>query len=450
MTDQHQARALSCRNHPYVKTPNIDRIAAKGVLFENAYCPSPICGPARASIFLGHYPSATNAVNNTIPHKQDVSVLLPELLRQAGYHTALSGKLHLKPTADAHGFAERYFDDGGTDVYCREEPVLSDYVKWLADQKFDGDIEEVIRLFNEDEECLENDPFRFIQGSNWRTEEEHQNTWVTERTLDVLRTERDQPLFMFTSFFGPHQPMIAPEPWASMFDPDEIELPPEFSVSLDDKPLARDKVIFKFLRDKLTERQYREALAAYYGQIAMIDHCIGRILDELEAQGMADDTIIIFTADHGDMASQFGLFFKGVMYENAVSIPLIISDPSKASGSRSVKNVNSLDLYATCLELAGVEAPETQSRSLVPLLDAPDSSAWNNFTYSEKPPWNMVVRDDWKLVRFADEKEGKLHELYNQDTEVIDSENRWGDPSLKNIQSSLLAELDELEEIVKG
>ena len=450
MTDQHQARSLSCLGHPDVKTPNLDQLAGRSVLFENTFCPSPICGPARTSVFTGLYPSATGALNNDLPYKQEVSVLLPERLRQAGYYTAMCGKLHLKPTADAHGFDEKHLDDGGTDLYCKVEPQLSEYVHWLADRRFDGDIDEVIRLFNEDEECLEEDPFRFIQGSNWRTDEEHQNTWVTERTLDVLREKQDQPLFLFSSFFGPHQPMIAPEPWASMYSPDDIELPPEYSISLDDKPLARDKVLFGFLREKLTEQQVRKALAAYYGQISMIDHCIGRILDELEAQGMADNTIIVFTADHGDHASQFGMFFKGTMYDNAACVPLMIADPGKAGGLRCPKNVNSLDLYATCLEAAGAEVPECHSHSLMPLLDDPLAPDWDNVTYSEKLPWNGVVRDHWKLVRYNDPEEGRMHELYDRRAPVIDSLNRWDDPEVSGIQASLLAELDRLEEATQS
>lgn len=450
MTDQQQARTLSCLGHADVKTPHLDRLAARSVLFENAFCPSPVCGPARTAVFTGLYPSATGALNNDLPYRQDVSVLLPERLRKAGYYTAMCGKLHLKPTAAAHGFDEKHLDDGGTDLYCKEEPQLSEYVQWLADRRFGGETGEVIRRFNEDEECLQEDPFRFIQGSNWRTEEEHQNSWVTERTLEVLRSPHDRPLFLFCSFFGPHQPMLAPEPWASMYSPDDIELPPELTVPLDDKPLAREKVLFAFLRDRLTERHYREALAAYYGQISMIDHCIGRILDELDEQGMTDDTIIVFTADHGDHAAQFGMFFKGTLYDNSVCVPLMIADPARKGNLRCAKNVNSIDLYATCLEAAGEEVPECKSRSLLPLMDDPAAPEWDNVTYSEKLPWNGIVRDQWKLVRYTEPEEGQLHELYDRSAPVIDSLNRWDDPEIRDIQKALLDELDRFEEASKS
>ncbi|QHI69129.1 sulfatase-like hydrolase/transferase [Tichowtungia aerotolerans] len=448
MTDQQQAETLSCLNHSLVNTPNLDRIAARGVNFTKAYCPSPVCGPSRTSIFCGEYPAKTGTVKNYIPYNSGLQVL-PEALRSAGYETALAGKLHLAPIEDAHGFEEKHLHDAGYDIYRDDEPANSEYVQWLADKRGCG-VDEIVDQFNEDEACLKTDTFRFIMGSNWRTEEEHSNTWVTECTLDFLRKEHDRPFFMFTSYFGPHQPMMPPEPWASMVSPDDIELPPEFMTSTDDKPLAAEKQTSSpILKNGLTEQQYREALAAYYGQIMMIDHGVGRILDELDAQGLADNTIIVFTADHGDHAGQFGLFFKSTMYENAVRVPLLVSDPSRTTGVCG-KLVNNLDLYATLLECAGVDAPPTASRSLVPLLDNPASSEWENVTYSELYPWTMVAKDDWKLIRFRNEDGTQVHELYRLDTDVADSSNVWNQPETAAVQNELVALLDRCEEKAKG
>lgn len=448
MTDQQQAETLSCLNHPVVKTPNLDRIAARGINFTQAYCPSPVCGPSRASMFCGEYPSKSGVTKNYMPHREGV-LLLPEALRSAGYETALAGKLHLAPIEDAHGFEEKHLHDAGYDVYRDDEPANSEYVKWLAEKRGCG-VDEIVDQFNADEACFKTDTFRFIMGSNWRTEEEHSNTWVTERTLDFLRKEHDRPFFMFSSYFGPHQPMMPPEPWASMVSPDDIELPPEFLTSTDDKPLAAEKKTSSpILKNGLTEQQYREALAAYYGQIMMIDHGVGRILDELETQGMADNTIIVFTADHGDHAGQFGLFFKSTMYENAVRVPLLVSDPSRTNGVCG-KLVNNLDLYATLLECAGVEAPPTASRSLVPLLENPASPEWENYTYSELYPWTMVAKDDWKLIRFRNEDGTQVHELYRLDADVADSSNVWNQPEAAAVQDELVALLDRCEEKAKG
>ena len=178
MTDQQQAGTLSCLNHPTVKTPNMDRIAERGVNFTQAYCPSPVCGPSRAAMFSGLYPAASGVVKNHMPHR-DGTLLLPEALRRAGYYTFMAGKLHLSPIEDTHGFDEKRLHDAGYDIYSEDEPIHSEYVQWLANRISGGDINEVVRRFNADEDCLETDPFRFIMGSNWRTEELHSNTWVT-------------------------------------------------------------------------------------------------------------------------------------------------------------------------------------------------------------------------------------------------------------------------------
>ncbi len=444
MTDQQQAETLSCLDHPTVKTPNMDRIAARGVNFTKAYCPSPVCGPSRTSIFSGQYPAATGVVKNHMPYR-DGTLLLPEALRRSGYHTFMAGKLHLAPIKDAHGFDEKHLHDAGYDLYRKDEPAQSEYVQWLADRKFGGNTAEVVRRFNADEDCLETDPSRFIMGSNWRTEEEHSNAWTTDRTVDFLKQKHDQPFFAFTSYFGPHQPMMPPEPWASMYSPDDIKLPPEFFAATDDKPLATEKVgASPILRKGLTDRQYREVLAAYYGQISMIDHGVGRILDELDERGLTDNTIIVFTADHGDHAGQFGLFFKSTMYENAVRVPMLVADPSKSGGICS-RLVNNLDLYATLLECAGVDAPKTSSRSLIPLLKDPQIMDWDNHTYSELYPWTMVAKDNWKLIRFRRDDGEQVHELYRLDTAVADSSNLWNRPEARDVQQAWVDLLDQCE-----
>jgi len=448
MADQQQAQALGCLGHPVVETPNIDRIAEQGVNFTSAYCPSPVCGPSRTSIFCGHYPSATGVAKNYQPYGANMQ-LLPELLRGAGYRTFMAGKLHLAPIENAHGFDEKHLHDAGYNIYREDEPTHSEYVRWLADRRFGGDVAEVVHRFNEDEDCLETDPFRFIMGSNWRTEEEHSNTWTIDRAVDFLKQKHDQPFFAFASFFGPHQPMMPPEPWASKYSPDDIELPPEFFAGTDDKPLAAEKRAGSpILKNGLTERQYREVLAAYYGQIAMIDHGVGRILDELEAQGLAENTIIVFTADHGDHAGQFGLFFKCTMYENAVRVPLLVSNPWKPAGTCG-RQVNNLDLYATLLECAGVDAPASSSRSLVPLLDNPANPDWDNFTYSELYPWTMAAKDDWKLIRFRRADGEQVHELYRLNSEVPDAANLWNTPESEVVREELVALLDHCEQAAK-
>jgi len=211
-----------------------------------------------------------------------------------------------------------------------------------------------------------------------------------------------------------------------MYDPNEIELPPEFYTATEDKPIAREKLAASpLMQDQLSEQQYREALAAYYGQISMIDHGIGQILDALETQGLADNTIVVLTADHGDHAGQFGLFFKSTMYENAARVPLIVADPTQTdtAGKPCRQVVNNMDLYATLLESAGLPSPATHSRSLTGLLNDPDDGDWSNATVSELGPWSMLAEDHFKLVRFQPEGGPALYELYDLDEDVPDGTN---------------------------
>jgi arylsulfatase A-like enzyme len=444
-TDQHNFRALSCAGHPDVETPNVDRLAERGVQFTDAYCPSPVCGPSRAALFSGLYPRANGVTGNWESFEGDPA-LLPELLRDAGYDTALAGKLHFEPKAKPHGFTHRRHHDAMYDCYHAEEPWNSAYVEWLADRRFGGGergMERTIERANRDERALqERDDLReFLLGTNWRTEAEHSNTWVTDRSVEYLREHREEPFFLFTSYFGPHQPMLAPGRWAEMYDPADIELPAWTELSPVGRPVAEtvleDSSVFGRYED-WTEDDYREVLAAYYGQVSMIDHGVGRILDALEAAGVRDDTIVVFTADHGDHNAQFGWFHKGTMYEGAARVPLVVDDPSGAGGVDCERVVNTLGLFRTILDRAGVDGPATHSQSLAPLLDDP-GAAWTDETYSELGDQAMLVDGDRKLVRATPADGPDAVEFYDRTERPHDATDRSEDPDVEGV----VAEMEE-------
>jgi arylsulfatase A-like enzyme len=441
MTDQHTFDALGCADHPVVETPNIDRIADSGVRFTDAYCPAPVCGPSRTSLFSGRYPSAHGSEGNWEPVDRDID-LLPELLSASGYHTARVGKLHIAPIAADHGFDYEQRHTTMNDLYNPNAPWMSDYVQWLADRRFDGDVEAVIERTNRDERQYPvYDAHRqFLLGSNWRTEGEHSNTWVTDRSVEYIEQHSDEPFFLFSSYFGPHQPMAAPGRWRDMYDPDDVPLPEEFYVDASDRPIgSRDGP------SAFEESTYREVLAAYYGQISMIDHGIGRILDALEAEGLREDTVVAFTADHGEHAGQFGTFFKGTMYANAVRVPLIVADPQGTSARVCDRVVNNLDLFATLADRCdlSVDVGSVPSRSLQPLLSDPEAD-WLDRTYAELSSERMVVDGDYKLYQ-ADSDEWHrtgdqtfVHELYNRTKRPLDGIDQWDDPKLADRQAELL------------
>ena len=456
MTDQHHFEALSCMGHPVVQTPHLDRLASRGTLFQNAYCASAACAPSRASIFSGMFPSAHGVVRNNLPINGRLDPdLTPELLSRAGYHSHLVGKLHFNPAAEYHGFDSRDLHDGCSAMYDPQQPAESDYVRWLADRRFGGDRQEVVRRFDENEGQIDTDLFRFAMGSDWRSAEEHSNTWVTDRAVDFLQNRpSDRPFFLFTSYFGPHHPYLVPEPWASRHDPDAVPLPDHFAVDFSDRPIARRTPLYRLFEQQsdFTDRQCRELLAQYYGQIEMIDDGVGRILDQLDRSGLADNTVVVFTADHGDYAGQFGWFFKATCYSGAVRVPLIVADP-RGEGPRGVaceRVVNNMDLFPTLNRWAGADRPTqtTMSRDLRPLLDDPAGPGWEDETFSEFAGMNMVVSRGLKLMRYRTD-DGVFHELYDTAADPQDFVNLWDRPEVSKRQAKLMRRLDELKEAVK-
>lgn len=456
MTDQHNFRAMSCIGHPDVKTPNLDRLAARGVLFDSAYCPAPICGPSRCSIFSGLFPSATGVTSNWIPYHDWIRPL-PMLLRDGGYETALVGKLHHSPVAKDHGFSWQRFHDSPNAVYDPEEVKHSDYLPWLAERKSMSQ-EELVALFDADESSLKTDLKRFILGRDFRTEEEHDNSWVSNESICFLQKKHEKPFFLFTSYFGPHQPMRAPGRWAEMYDPAKLTLPEEFFDYPEDRCVRQPLCEPNFGRGKLSDSDYREILAHYYGQISMIDEGIGRILDCLREQGLEENTRIIFTADHGDYAGQFRWFFKGSHHEGSVRVPLIISDPLKKDtrGTTCRKVVSNLDLFETIRQFTGAPQSKyaTLSRDLRPLLSQPDCGVWPSEAYSErhlgKVTHTMLARHDYKIICVSRADSAREFELYERRRVPLDGENLWDNPDYEKVRAELKAGLEGWMERAQG
>ena len=265
------------------------------------------------------------------------------------------------------------------------------------------------------------------------------------RAVTYLREHREDPFFLFASYFGPHQPMLAPGRWADMYDPDDVELPAWADLSAAGRPVAEsalDDSTFFERYEGWTGADYREVLAAYYGQVSMIDHGVGRILDALAEAGVRDETLVVFTADHGDHNAQFGWFHKGTMYEGAARVPLVVDDPAGASGVDCERVVNNLGLFRTILDRAGVEGPATHSRSLVPLLDDP-GTAWTDETYSELGDQAMLVDGDRKLVRATPTDGREAFEFYDRTERPHDATNRYDDPEAESAVAEMETRLSE-------
>lgn len=430
MTDQHHVNCLSQINEYGPKTPNLDRLAQEGFTFQNAYTASPVCAPARAAIKSGQYPPGCGVISNWIEFREGTE-LLTDRLSQLGYETALCGKLHFVPHDKDFGFQYKRLNDAPYSTYA-DDDLYSEYIKWLRQYgDFDKD---PVELFNEDEESYATDMYQFSMGSAFRKEDEHDILWVTDASIAFLENrDKEKPFFLFTSYFGPHQPYMPPEPWGNMYDYKEIQLPDNFQAGMDKNP------IFKELLEELRGRfgkeyskdDYKRVMAAYYGQVSMIDAYIGKLMDYMRARELWENTTIIFVSDHGDYMGSYGIFFKGQMYDACCKVPLIIK-PENYKGKSIVKSevVNSLDLYGTVLEIAGDigwNQEHIESRSLLGLLQNA-SSDWQNETYSiigehKETSLAMIRKDNLKLMVLGRIGKEPLYEMYDLDKDPHEVEN---------------------------
>ena len=430
MTDQHRFDALSCMGGLPGMTPNLDALAKEGVVFENCYTPSPVCGPARTALKSGRFPAACGAVKNWLPcHSPD---WLPERLTNVGYDTGMAGKLHISPCEKSYGFRWKVLSDAPYSVYA-DDDKHSEYIKWLTEKR-NG--ESLVPMFDADELAYKDDLYRFCAGSGFRTVEEHETGWTSNQFFKYLEErQKEKPFFFFLSYFGPHQPYLPPKPYDSWVSSEEIELPQSYYDDLmKDHPIFEKtaRTLRERVKSELTEQQVKELLAQYYGQVKMIDESIGEVVKRLKEDGLYDDTTIIFTADHGDHLSQYGLFFKSQMYDSCCKVPLIIKPAHSHLSYRNKQVVNSLDLYGTILDIAADanwKQPDVEAGSLFELLthkSEEKGETYSIFGADKNHALSMFRKAEWKLIRLADGNEtDAVYELYNLEQNPEETENLY-------------------------
>ncbi len=466
MCDQMRFDRFGVMSDGVIKTPNIDALSHEGLLFTNAYCPSPVCSPSRASVKTGLFPPGNGVVTNWVPFKEKVEgttdikgYFLTERLRAQGYQTGMAGKLHFVPAEDDFGFDFKALNDAPYSVYANDDKN-SDYITWLRETHFKNRDSDFVGIFDRDETYYPDSIYKFIMGSGWRTEEQHDIPWTVQQSMEFIKgRDQKKPFFLFTSFFGPHQPYLAPAPWDTMYNQDNIDLGPRFSARMEDSPIfqmsqktSSEGTLSQKLRTEWDERKYKETIAAYYGQISMIDHYMGEMFDQLKEEGLWDNTWIIFLADHGDYNGAYGTFFKGTMYDVSAKIPLVIK-PANGQGLKGLREelVNSLDLYGTILDIAGdkdwTDLPGIESRSLLPMIKENDPSNWKNEVYSiigADPESNLCMfrSGSLKIVRKAIKENEPLYELYDFDKNPLETLNVYGNSEYQESGEKLRAQLD--------
>ena len=337
MADQLAPQALSFYGNRVCKTPNLDRLAANGVTFDNAYCNYPVCVPSRASMMSGRLVPAIKVWDNACELASSQPTLAHHL-RHLGYHTVLSGKMHFIGPDQLHGFNERTV----TDVYPSGFEWVAD---WQAGPAF---VPSATGLNG----VVDAGPAARTLQEDFDDEVAHS---TVQATYDLARRGADAgPWFQIASFTSPHTPFVADQRYWDRYDPGEIDMPRVGALPFDDLDHASRALFFAHgrHRHRVTEDDVRRARQGCYAMISFIDDKVGEILAALAASGQADDTVIIFCADHGEMLGERGMWFKFNPYEASLRVPMIMQGPGVKAGHREEALASLVDLLPTFTDIA--------------------------------------------------------------------------------------------------
>jgi len=397
---------LGCFGHSLVKSPNIDRLAARGLRFDRAYCQFPLCNPSRASVLTGLRPDTTRVFDLRYHFRQGLPdvVTLPQMFMKSGYYVARVGKMY------------HYGNPGdiGTDG-------LDDRSSW----------QERFNPAGRDKTALEPDIMNYTPkrglGSSMSlladatgTDLEHTDGKVAAQTIELLEKHKNEPFFIGAGFYKPHCPYVTPKKYFDLYRMEQISLPPLTPDTTTNYPALALSGYKPWPYVGVTTNQARECKRAYYAAISFVDAQIGRVLDAVDRLGLRDSTVIVFWSDHGYHLGEHGLWFKQSCFEESARVPLIISVPGlKTAGQASPRPVELIDLYPTLADLAGLSPPPgLQGASLRPLLFNP-TAEWRRPAFTQvqrgEIPGDSVRTDRWRYTRW--DRGAKGEELYDHNND---------------------------------
>ena len=413
MSDEHGPMWSSAYGHPFARTPNMERIAEMGATFDAAYCNSPLCVPSRLSFMTGRYVSRCEGWDNAKPLPSDVPTW-PYALRSLGYDVALSGKMHLIGHDQLHGFESQlsYDAHGGGHRSGQEQSVTTGG-------------KHPIYLWD-DGVPTENTPWQSVPEARAGTGPMiDADDDAEQAALAYLRdpARRDAPWALAVGFVAPHFPFIVPEPYFSMYYPEFGDLPNNPPGHLDNLPAAARRLRQAFNFSGYSDDEIRRARAAYYGLITYLDDKIGRLLDALDDMGMADNTVVVHTSDHGESLGEHGLWRKMNFYEQSARVPLQIAYPGAIEGGQRFGGAVSLvDATATILDIAGLGDAECammnlDGESLLPQMTGHakserDEAFSEHLAHGTDRPRAMLRQGRWKLA-YSHHADSPDVELYN-------------------------------------
>ncbi|WP_432799571.1 sulfatase family protein [Poriferisphaera sp. WC338] len=498
-SDQQHWATIGMLN-PKIKTPNLDRLARLGVHFNRAYCPNPTCTPTRASLITGLYPSAHGAFTLGTKLPEHIPTL-GGYLRVHGYDTALIGKAHFQPlrSTDECQSVEAYptlrdtefwstFNDTHTPWYgfdyCEltrnhtdEGHVGQHYALWMEENGLDN-WRAYFQPRSDNHKDTDHDATRAPQvdpdsmlglrkDDSWQLPESfHYTAWTGQKTISAIKRSHAQgkPFFIWSSYHDPHPPYCVSEPWASMYNPKDMDIDQYIEGEMDEMPLPHqltresENHFAPFNQDgwgnhgyhphaDVTREQLQRAKAIYYGMISFMDYWIGQTLDELEANGQLENTLIVFTSDHGHFIGEHGLIAKGPFhYEDLIKVPFICAWKNQIPHQSSNHAIQSLvDLAPTFLEAAGLEVPRhMQGRSQLKAWkqQAQPSRNYaiveNHHQAGPEVHLQTLITDRYKLTVYRGREWGELFDLLNDPSE---HQNLYTNPSFKEVKTDMYRQL---------
>lgn len=428
--DQMTAKALSLYGHKLVKTPNIDRLSDGGTVFENTYCNFPLCVPSRMSMLTGRYANSLALWDNAIEMPAQVPTLAHHL-RAQNYHTVLCGKMHFIGPDQVHGFNERIT----TDIYPSNFAWTPD---WEVGERY-RPTGINMRAVVDSGVC--------VRGLQLDYDDEVEHTGI-QKLYDLARYNQDNPFLLWVSFTHPHSPYITTDNYWEMYEHDSIDMPSVPELSIEEMDTMSRWLYYAHAGDlhNVTESHIRNARHAYYGMCTYIDDKVGRLLDTLNKVGLEEDTVVVFTSDHGEMLGERGMWFKQSFYEWSVRVPLVIRIPGQQSKSRVSELVSLVDLFPTFMDIAtNGNMPDPvgglDGNSLLPLIRG--KGEWHNQVISEytgegvTAPCRMVRLDDVKFIY----THGHPDLMYDLANDPLELDNLIGNPKYADMELKLRAEI---------
>ncbi len=416
--DQHRADCLGVAGNGVIRTPNIDRFAREGVLFENNYVQCPQCVPSRSAIHTGRYPHVNRTPGNQY-RLPDTEETLASILNRHGYATAAIGDEPFAPTNAMGGFRKLYSSDPDYNAFLRD-------AGWGAKAA-------------EHRERLKTG-FQ-AHPVPW-PEEMDETAFFAGRAMDFLKENRDRAFFLHVNFRRPHHPFDPPAPFDRMYTGAAFPASHRRDGEMDNKPPSHRKSLENtagFDLRTMNARDLDRIKSYYYGMISLNDKYIGRMLESLAGLGLAERTSVAVTADHGEMLGDHGLLFKaGYFYDEVVHAPLMIRAPGKLpAGRRFAGMTEAIDIMPTVLELLGIQPSErVQGKSLLPFIEGKGSA--REEVHSEFPRTKMIRTAEWKLVHYVRAQYG---ELYNLREDPHELNNLYDDPSHTKAKSEMKSRL---------